>query len=1268
MFAFINRKLELQALQDSFSDQVIRDNSCLSYLVQGREGVGKTRLVHEFIDNVESDKRIASFIPKFQRRVHVFEYECKKEVTGAYQAFVEISKQIKQQRQAFRILKQVGMLAISFLPIHDIIEDFIKLGDAINSGEEKEAIRNKEIRIFRKYLRTLKHRSQRAPIIIYIRNIQWIDDHSLELLRTLIETRTSIWGMIILEQNEVSTKNLKLNAMLKRLVERKKLSRLKLRSMRKGFEVDMLESRFGTQLFTAKEYEHIYTICEGNPGLLADLAEEWIRKGWLHKQGDCWQKIEGFENKIKAPHQKLLDLLITMLDDGAVSPKERRLINNFAEEWGVSAEIVSRMTDMLLKTMESGYTLERRVHSGAIGKDAFLAIDDANNRCLVEYVGNLRDIDQNLIPREVRHPHLLSAREIKKFQDGALIVNEYLEGKTLKEIKIEAFDSHIESMLKIAVQIADGLAELHRNNSPHGHLLPECIIVSDDGNVHLTGLDAAQLERFMGSSNNLDRRILPYSSPEYINGDRVDARSDVFSFGILIYEMLTGELPFQGRTEDQLKQAIQFEDVPPFDHIKARIPDEVQAFIVKCLKKDSNQRYQDAGQLVEQLQELMTTIDRGEGEPIPKEIQPIRPQSKKRRLLVPSVVTILFIILLGLVLHRFYFAEIPPNLVKAIHVEDISGFNRINHKTLTSEMMKYLIIDDLMKATDKTGKHIVVLDTNDFDRLYPSRTPMLSVGGSMSEEASRFFVVFRASRVGYDGHSKEMSYDFTDPSALLTSIIPDLTGQILTMYDPDHNKKKSISTTSWDAFVSFCEGEEAWRLLNITDAEQKYREALDIDPVFVLAKLRRAEVLRFQGSIVHAQELVSDVNDHLDELSYINMLKAEALNARLGGNWRGEIKALREIYNAFPMRKESPYDVAEAYYAISDIKNAIDYYSKAIALDPDFARAHNHIAYCYSHLGNHAKAIEHFQNYVKLDGTANAHDSLADGYMAAGRLDKAVEEKQLAIELDPQLAYLYGSLCYIRVRQGKVRDARRMAEKFIELSSDPDSQSGGYFRLAYIEYFHKNYDHALELALEGRRIFDSNDIVTRGHGLHWLLGLVYLETDRIEEAERELDQMQTLIHDHQITETNYYQGLYKYALHLQACLAAKRNNLAEVLEIIREFDGPIKDKIKDNTSHFDLSFFNTHFGEVLLKSFPQCSDLAIDRFEKALEYNENYDLANYHLWKLGVEDPNDPTIRLARAKSAWGDADTEFLELFGISETVRPTTQQAVQSSFKGNK
>ena len=798
----------------------------------------------------------------------------------------------------------------------------------------------------------------------------------------------------------------------------------------------------------------------------------------------------------------------------------------------------------------------------------------------------------------------------------------------------------------MAAQVAEGLAELHRNNLVHGHLRPESIIVTKEGDVRLTGLDAGQFKQPGWSDDVQDIYALSYLSPEQINHSAADSRSDIFSFGVLLYELLTGELPFQGKNRIELSQAIRFDALPPFDHIKARIPIDAQNLISKCLHKDPGQRLQNAGDLVREIQELLYRSKDIESDAnvmqdaVVNGGQSSGQKKRKHRVIIPAIVVI-SIAVIGYFICKEYFPS-QGKVIDVIVLDDIELTSTSQASgRVTPEILEYLLVDDLMQSGDVT-----VMKNDEFKFLHPGKTfPRLVLDGSIHFNGVGYNI--NLEWTPQKGQSRTRPYDFVDPSALLTHKIPEMTTETLQLVGIKE-KKKSTFTTAWDAFESFFEGEKSWERLDLTDSEQKYKQSLHIDPEFVLAKLRLAGVLQFNGSNDRAQKLVQSIQSSLGELSIVDSLKAEALTARLTGDLRQEINILRNIYNRFPTSKEAPYEVAEAYYAICDIKNAIDFYLKALALDERFARAHNHLAYCYSHRGKHEIALHHFRTYVALDSSANAFDSLGDGYMAAGKLDSAAWAKQQGIRLDPKLAYLYGALAYIQIRQGKFEDANRSVEKYIANSPDKDNQSNGYSRLALIKYCSRNYKAALAYALKGLDTFDSNDLVTRNHELHWLLGLIYLERDQFESAKGELARMEAIIDDNGVNSTNYRMGILKYAIHLRAAIAAKEGDAAAVLESIKMFDGPLQEKIKDHGSPFDLAFFYTTFGELLSRPPLNQKTLAMSQFEKALKYNPNYALAHFNKWRLQKASEGGGQENLDAFKSLWKDADAAVLALYDV--------------------
>ena len=145
--------------------------------------------------------------------------------------------------------------------------------------------------------------------------------------------------------------------------------------------------------------------------------------------------------------------------------------------------------------------------------------------------------------------------------------------------------------------------------------------------------------------------------------------------------------------------------------------------------------------------------------------------------------------------------------------------------------------------------------------------------------------------------------------------------------------------------------------------------------------------------------------------------------------------------------------------------------------------------------------------------------------------------------------------------------------------------------------------------------------------------------------------MDLIIKTNNVTATNYRVRIYKNWLHLKACIAAFENNIQEIFNSIEEFDGPIKDRVKDNTSPFGIAYFNNSFGELMMKPEIRNLDLAEKRFNKALEYNPNHALTHYNLAKLYEEIGNEEKliIELQKCKTLWKHADPEFKNIYSVS-------------------
>jgi Tol biopolymer transport system component/predicted Ser/Thr protein kinase len=239
--------------------------------------------------------------------------------------------------------------------------------------------------------------------------------------------------------------------------------------------------------------------------------------------------------------------------------------------------------------------------------------------------GRLRLIREARTAAAISHPHIAAIYEIDEADGVIFIAMEYVEGKTLRSM-LMGRPMEIRQALKIAAGIAEGLARAHRGRIVHRDLKPDNVMIASDGQVKVldfglaklqrdrSELDASELSKLDTISADLTREgrivgTVAYMSPEQARGQSFDARSDLFSFGIVLYEMATGRAPFKGSTElDTLTAIIRERTIPAVD-LNPEVPPELERILEKCLEKDPADRYQDTGDLVVDLRRLIRSTD-----------------------------------------------------------------------------------------------------------------------------------------------------------------------------------------------------------------------------------------------------------------------------------------------------------------------------------------------------------------------------------------------------------------------------------------------------------------------------------------------------------------------------------------------------------------------------------------------------------------------------------------------------------------------------------
>ncbi len=1202
---FYNRKSETNEILKLFENHVLRQHKSTGYLIRGRKDVGKTRLAEEFIGKLQ-DVEFLSDIPDFDPEKNIIRYSCEPGDDTPYKAFVKITEEIYNRSRWLDITKKAFKFLLAVVGVNDALNalnDFVK---SVKSDKNDKSIAKKEAKIFNSYRRFLRRMSKKSPIVIFIENVQWLDSYSMKLIGKLLRDNTGLWGVIMLEEDEEETVKEVFNN-LNKLVYDKCLYELYINGFDRSFVHKMLGPVFGDGFFSAKELDILYTISEGCPGKLLDFLEKCRNEKWIYKEkGEC-KKAEDFIEKIKPANQKLMELVISLFEDKVITDSEEKLIKKMAGLWGLADERVNATISMVKDIYSLGFNILYNLDWGIISDHSVLVADGEGHRYIVESIEKVSlDDDQGHKVKKhgFKHKNILEAHEIHILEKEILILWDYFDEKQHRDGIISEIERNIQSNVSKFLDLAIGLAELHNNDIHHGYIRPEAIIEYAPGKFQLATFDNSVLQYLLEAEKNKPE-AMQYYPPEYLSGRPWTCKGDIYSFGVLFYRSLTGSFPYYGKTATELLESIQSAPVNFPGHFASLIPAEIRNIIIKCLSFDENERYANASELAEELKKARKTV-KGREHFIPEGVEPVvMPEGRKfkrrragrsiRKVLVPIATAVG-----AFLIYWLFIRDSREVVVKKEVVLDVVEKNRTENqnRVLDAGLIRYLLADEIMQSGDAT-----ILTSEQFDKIYHDNeeqnfVPSLKANATIVNHDFNYELIVKKEDYRAGGKSERKVFDFTDPSELLMSKAEEITKFIL------GNDSVSISafTNDWDAFTNFYYGEKSWEKIDVNNALRYFNKAVAIDTGFVLAKLRMSEIHRFNGDKLEAKRLLNDIIPQLGRLSKADSLKALALKNRIESNYREAIKNMRMILTYLKAQKEPYYDLAEVYFELRDIENAKRNYELALELDPNFTQAINHYAYCFTHTGEHDKALYYFKKYVEIDSSANAFDSYGDGFMAAGKLDSAEWAKKEGIALDPSLDYMYAGLTNIYVRKKEYEKAEENINKYIAHKTSPEALATGYTNKAYIYYSMGEEKMALDTCIKARRHYDAFDLATRNHMMHWLMAWIYHDQGKVKLFDRELADMDTLIARYGI-DANNYNELLKYDLHLKALRYHIAGDTDRLLEIARYFDAELWDKVKDWGSPFGPAFFYTEYGRLLMDHDPENARFFID---KALAYNPHY--------------------------------------------------------------
>ncbi|HYJ90692.1 MAG TPA: protein kinase [Pyrinomonadaceae bacterium] len=278
------------------------------------------------------------------------------------------------------------------------------------------------------------------------------------------------------------------------------------------------------------------------------------------------------------------------------------------------------------ETMLGRYEIVRLLGSGGMG-EVYLAKDkQLDRKVAIKFLSQKYESSEANLKRFIQeakaasalnHPNILTIHEIGEADGSHFIVSEFIEGKTLRQI-VAGQKLQLADILDISIQVAGALSAAHSARIIHRDIKPENIIVRSDGYVKVLDFGLAKLipqqPSFIGLEEETIRQnqtaeglilgTISYMSPEQARGKAVDARTDIFSLGIVIYEMIAGRTPFAGGSMPETFANLINKDPRPVSEFVAGVPDELQRVVLKMLCKKPDDRYQTMKDLLTDLKDL----------------------------------------------------------------------------------------------------------------------------------------------------------------------------------------------------------------------------------------------------------------------------------------------------------------------------------------------------------------------------------------------------------------------------------------------------------------------------------------------------------------------------------------------------------------------------------------------------------------------------------------------------------------------------------------
>jgi tetratricopeptide (TPR) repeat protein/TolB-like protein/tRNA A-37 threonylcarbamoyl transferase component Bud32 len=757
----------------------------------------------------------------------------------------------------------------------------------------------------------------------------------------------------------------------------------------------------------------------------------------------------------------------------------------------------------------SRYRIEALLGQGGMGRvykaydkdlDRVVALKVVRQGAMGETDALKRFKQELVLASKISHKNILRIHDMGEVGGTKFITMAYVEGHDLYGILKENPKLPMERVLKYARALAEALAAAHAEGVIHRDLKPQNILVNKDDQIFVSdfGLAKSFEEGAQGMTKTGAFLGTPrYMSPEQVEGKPADQRSDLYSYGLMLYEMAVGDVPFTGEsTLKVMYQRIQEKPKNP-KLINPSLPSWFVRIIMRCLERDPDARYQSAYEI---LAELQGSRGSASGAHTVQIQIPEFVAQRRWTWYVAGAVALLLLVLTIFGVRRLATrggagttetetakSGIPPlsqgkfvAILPFRILGDDQSLGYVAEGLNEALSAKLFQLKDLRLASDSAVAK--VSDKNPLEKTARALGVNLIVQGMIQGSSDKMAIIVSLINVA-EGGKKVWSQQFTGVPKDLLTLEDQISGGLVAALDVKPSSEEMARTAerptnNEDAYDLYLRGRQALRGPDVVKSAQSaidfFEQGIKKDPGFALAYtgLADASLTMYKekkdafwaqkalGAAQHAEQLKDSLPEAHFSLGsvYLRTGKTSEAIAELkrglqiapnsdqgyvylgnaytaGGQKEEAIAAYRKAIEVNPYYWANHLVLGNAYWSTGANDKAVDEFKKVTELDPDNVRGWDNLGNAYSRLGKYEESIQAYQKSLQLDPTYwSAYTNLGNSYFLMKRYTEAIQAFQKAVDLGPNQDLAYGNLGDAYRASGQKEKAAATYDKAIALA------------------------------------------------------------------------------------------------------------------------------------------------------------------------------------------------------------------------------------------